>query len=129
MAQLQNLDDLTLRGSLVKLDRMDLPGIRTDVKGRFGGKLTLGGDYSGEDIVNMLLEVPSGLHFTEVLIQCTPDCLPSAGRLAEVCCGTLVKLWYMVAFSRESHPLSWSKEIPTLTPFSGRSPQEFWAVL
>ena len=98
MAQLPNLDDLTLMGSLVKVDRKELLGIGTIVKGRFGGKLKLCGEYAGGDVVNMLLEIPSGLHFTEVLIHCTPDYLPSAVALAEACCKTVVKLSYPVAF-------------------------------
>ena len=109
MAQLPNLDDLTLMGSLIKVDRRELPGLGTVVKGRFGGKLKLCGEYVGEDVVNMLLEIPSGLHFTEVLIQCTPDHLPSAVRLAEACCKTVVKLLYLVAFRCKFHPSSPTK--------------------
>ena len=129
MTQLPNLNDLTLMGSFVKVDRRELPGIGKVVKGRFGGKLKLCGEYAGEDAANMLLEIPSGLHFTEVLIHHTPDYLPSAVRLAEACCKTVVKLSYPVVFSGEPHFLSQSNEIPALTPFSGRCPQKLRAVL
>jgi len=104
MAQLPNLDNLTLMSSFVEVDRRELRGIGTVVKGRFGGKLKLCGEYVGKEVANMLLEIPSGLHFTEAIIHCTPECLPSAVRLAEACCKTLVKLSYPVAFSRESPP-------------------------
>ena len=129
MAQLPNLDDLTLMGTPVKVDRSELPGIGAVVKGRFGGKLKLCGEFVGEDVANMLLEIPSGLHFTEAIIHCTPECLPSAVRIAEACCNTLMKLSYPVAFPRGPHPLSQSDRILTLIPFSGRSLREFRAVV
>jgi len=106
MSQLPNLDDLTLMGSLVNVDRRELSGIGTCVKGRFGGKLKLCGEFVGEDVADMLLEVPSGLHFTEAIIHCTPECLPPAVRVAEACCKTLVKLSYPVVFTRKSHLFS-----------------------
>ena len=65
MAQLPNLDDLTLMSSFVKVDRRELQGIGSVVKGRFRGKLKLCGEFVGEDVANMLLEIPSGLRFTE----------------------------------------------------------------
>ena len=109
MAQLPNLDDLTLMGSLVGADRKELPGIGSVVKGRFGGKLKLCDEFASEDVVNMFLEIPSGLHFTEAVIHSTPECLPSAVRIAEACCETLMKLSYPVAFPRESLSLSPTK--------------------
>ena len=129
MAQLPNLDDLTLMGSFVKVDRRELPGIGKAVKGRFGGKLKLGGDFVCEDVVNMLFVIPTGLHFTEAIFHCTPECLPSAVGIAEACCKTLVKLSYSVALPRESPSFSQSNETSTLMMFSGRSLQEFWTVL
>ena len=102
MAPLSNLDDLTLMGSLVPVDRGELPGIGTVVRGRFGGKLKLRGDFIGEDVVNMLLEIPSGPRFTEVQTYSTRECVPSAIRLAEACCKTIVKL----TCECESHPFS-----------------------
>jgi len=45
MAQLPNLDNLSLSGSLVTVDRRALSGIGTVLKGRFGGKLIICGEY------------------------------------------------------------------------------------
>jgi len=120
IAQMPNLDDLTLMGSLIEVDRSELPGIGTVVRGRFGGKLKLCGEFVGEDVADMLLEIPSGLRFSEAVIDCTPERLPSAVRVVEGCCKTLVKLSHTVAFPRESHPFPQSNEISMLTPFSGR---------
>ena len=105
MAQLPNLDDLLLSGSLVALDRRELPGIGTIVKGKFGGRLNLSGECAGEDVINMLLEIPSGLGFTEMQVCCMRMGLPSTFRLAEACSKTLVKLSYMVTFRGRSHLL------------------------
>ena len=118
MAPLSNLDDLTLIGSLVPVDRGELPGIGTVVRGRFSGKLKLCGDFVGVDVVNMLLEIPSGPRFTEVLTHSTCECLPSAVRLAEACCETIVKLTHSPSCQCESQPFPQSNEISALTPFS-----------
>jgi len=105
IAQLPNLDDLFLSGSHVGADREELLGIGTVLKGRFGGKLTISDKYAGEDIINMLIEVPSGLRFTEVQVSCTRRSLPLAFRLAEACGKTLVKLSYTVTLVHcKSHP-------------------------
>ena len=74
IAQLPNLDNLELSGFLVAVSRRDLPGIGTVARGRFGGRLMLSGHYAHKDTINMLLEVPSGLRFTEVV-----DPLPTRG--------------------------------------------------
>ena len=106
MAHLPNLDNLFLSGSLVVTDEGASPGIETALRGRFGGKLRLiGGNVDG-DVVDMLLEVPTGLHFTEVRIYTTHECLFSTVRLAEACSETLVKLMYMIDFYRKYHPFS-----------------------
>ena len=102
MAQLPHLDNLILSGSPVTVDRRELPGIGTVVRGRFGGELTMDGESVGEDFVNMLLDIPSGLHFTEARIHCTHKSLPSAVRLAEACCKTLVKLTHSITFYGKS---------------------------
>jgi len=103
MAQLPNLDNLAVSGSLANVDRRKLLGIGTVLKGRFGGRLILRGTCDGGDIVNMLLEVPSGLHFTELEIYCSQDYLPSAVRLAEACCKTIVKLSHTVNLNCKSN--------------------------
>jgi len=104
MAQLPNLHDLSLSMFLVAADSRELPGIGTVLRGRFGGKLSLCGQYADKDTINMLLEVPSGLRFTEVRISCTCDCLLSTVRLVEACGDTLVKLSHMINVDGKSHP-------------------------
>ena len=108
MLQLPNLNDLALTpDSLAKPDERMLPGNRTALKGRFGGRLLLRGGCVGEDVVNMLLEIPSGLRFTELDIYCTQDPLPSSAvRLAEACRETLVKLSHMFDYPCMSRPFS-----------------------
>ena len=101
IAQLPNLDDLSLSGSLVEVDRDELLGIGKVMRGRFGGKLILSEEYAGEDAINMLLEIPSGLHFTEVQVPCTRRTLPLVFRLTEACGKTLVKLSHVVALHCE----------------------------
>ena len=94
--QLPNLDDLSLSGTLVPVDRTTLVGIGAVLRGRFGGRLQLLREYAKKDAADMLLEVPTGLHFTEVEIRGIHGCLLSTARLAEACCKTLVKLSYAV---------------------------------
>ena len=105
MAQLPNLKDLALLDSLVEADRAKLRGIGTVLTGRFCGRLKLSGGGAGEDVVNMLLEIPSGLHFSELVIRCTHSRLPPwAVRLAEACSKSLVKLSHTVDYNRKSYP-------------------------
>ena len=106
MAQLPNLNDLSLVGYIVAVDEEALPGIETTLRGRFGGKLRLTGEKVDERIVDMLLGVPTGLHFTEVQIHSTYECLLSTVRLVEACGETLVKLLYMVDIHSKRFPLS-----------------------
>jgi len=97
MVQLPNLDSLTLSGTLAATDRKELPGIGTAVRGRFGGKLILYSEDDCKDVVNMLLEIPSGLHFTEAWIYYQREHLLSTIRLVEAFGRTLVKLSQRVA--------------------------------
>lgn len=106
MVQLPNLDSLTFSGILAVMDRRELPGIGSAVGGRFGGKLMLYREEDGEDVVNMLLEIPSGLHFTEAWIYCQREHLHSTVRLIEALGQTLVKLSHKVASDGKSHPFS-----------------------
>jgi len=108
IAQLPNLDDLSLSESLISMDEDVFPGIGTTLGGRFGGKLALLPVHDTKDFMNMLLEIPTGLRFTEVEIRCTRGCFPLAVRLTEACSETLVNLSYMVTRYGESHPFSWS---------------------
>ncbi|KAF9781853.1 hypothetical protein BJ322DRAFT_249939 [Thelephora terrestris] len=96
MAQLPNLNDLTLSVSF--RTRNGLQGFGRNLKGKFGGRLQLHRLRMGPDadIANMLLEIPTGLHFTEIVIEGTSWCLLSTVKLAQVCSKTLVKLSYTV---------------------------------
>ena len=96
MARLPNLDNVLLSGCFVATDSRELLGIGTVLRGRFGGTLRLCGEYADEDVINMLLEIPSGLHFTEVQIHCMNERPPSTVRLIEACGETLVKLSHTV---------------------------------
>ena len=98
MVQLPNLSDLTLSGSLHGMDEDRLRGIGTVLRGEFGGQLRLPRLRRNADphVINMLLEIPTGVHFTEVYIACVYDCLPSTVELTEACGKNLVKLTYSV---------------------------------
>ena len=105
MAPSPNLDDLKLSGTYVSPDRRELSGIGKAPKGRFGGRLVLCGACVGEDTINMLLDIPSGLRFVELEICCTQNRLPSSAvRLAEACGKTLVKLSHTVGLKCKSYP-------------------------
>ena len=97
MARLPNLDNLSLSGSLVAVDMNPLIGTCPVLKGRFGGKLRLLRGHASAGIVDTLLEIPTGLHFTEVEIRSAHECLLSTVRLVEAYTKTLVKLSYTVS--------------------------------
>jgi len=42
-----------------------LPGLGTVLRGRFSGELRTKNGNTGEEFMDMLLEIPTGLHFTE----------------------------------------------------------------
>ena len=106
MMQLPDLDDMSLSGSLFQVARKASPGIGTVLRGRFGGQLILRDGCADKDVIDMLLEIPSGLHFAEVHVQCTHKGLPSAVRLAEACSKTLVKLSHTITFDCKFRPFS-----------------------
>ena len=107
MAQLPNLDNLAVSGCLAEVNRRRLPGIGTVLKGRLGGRLML--HEASEDVVNMLLEIPSGPRFTELEFDCTYTRLPSSAvQLAEACGKVLVKLSYTLGYHCKSYPFSYS---------------------
>jgi len=105
MAQLPNLEDLSLTGCTMSKERW-MRGIGAAPRGRFGGRLILRNQYVEEDAVNVLLEIPSGLRFTEVQIHCAAKFLPSAVRVVEEFGKTLVKLSYNPIVPCKSHPFS-----------------------
>lgn len=104
MEQLPNLNDLSLLGSLVRTEKDRLRGIGANLRGKFGGQLRLVKGHVNPNIVNMLLEVPTGLHFTEVYIHSQNEFLHPTLILAEACGESLVKLTYMVDDHSESPP-------------------------
>ena len=106
MAELPNLDSLWLSGALDE-DGRRFQRIGTILRGRFSGKLRLCYTAAGESVTNMLLEIPTGIHFTEFQIECPRSFIPSNIRFLEACSNTLVRLSYMVDFERKSHSLSW----------------------
>ena len=106
LAQLPNLNDLSLSGSIIMMSGDgSMRGIGTVLKGNFGGQLRLLGRHATKDVMNMLLEIPTGLHFTEVDILSTYECLVSTVRLTERCGKNLVKLTYSVDTFCESWSL------------------------
>ena len=107
LVQLPNLNDLSLSGPLIVVDRSTLPGMGTALGGRFGGQLRLFNGCAEKDVMNMLLEVPTGLHFTEMHIHGVHKSFLSTVRLAEACGKTLVKLSYAVSIHGKPHPFSW----------------------
>ena len=106
MQRLPNLNDLTLSGCLLKLEMDRLRGIGAVLRGRFDGQLRLFRlKRSAEaDVMNMLLEVPSGIHFTEVHIFSVYECLLPVVKLAEACGKNLIKLTYSVDLFGKFHP-------------------------
>jgi len=94
LAHLPNLNDLILSGGFVTRPKFEkrLPGLGKGLRGRFGGELRIKDGYTDWYIVNMLLEVPTGLHFTKLYVDASRMCLLQTVRLAEACCKTLVNL-------------------------------------
>jgi hypothetical protein len=97
VSQLPNLDNLSLWGTLLCAERRAAPGVGTCLRGSFRGQLRLvkGCAYTG--VADMLLQAPTGLHFTEVEVRCRYESLLSTVRLAEACGKNLVKLAYLVS--------------------------------
>ena len=105
MVQLPNLNDLSFVGHVATMDKSTILGIGTALRGRFGGKLRLHRGISYEDTVEMLLEIPTGLRFTELEICGMYESL-FAMKLAKACGKTLVKLTYTADLHCKFHPFS-----------------------
>jgi len=103
LAWLPNLNDLSLSGYF-PVGRVPL-GIGPILRGRFGGGLRLLRGPANEHTANMLLEIPTGLHFTEVEIRCKHKLLPSTARLVDACSKTLVKLLYGITIYGKIHSI------------------------
>lgn len=97
VSQLPNLDNLSLWGTLLGADRRASPGVGASLRGRFRGQLRLLKGCAYTNVTDMLLQVPTGLHFTEVEVRCRYESLLSTVRLAEACGKNLVKLAYLVS--------------------------------
>jgi len=109
MVRLPNLDDLSLSGASMVFDEVP-PRTEADPRWRFGGKLQLHGMLADTHVINMLLENPTGLHFTEVEICCLHNSLDSTVRLVETCSKTLVKLSYKISvYLGKAHPFPYSR--------------------
>ena len=104
MVQLPNLNDLSLSGFPVMVAGCALQGIGAVLRGRFGGQLRLFRGHVSVGIADVLLGIPTGLHFTEIQIYSTHECLLSVVRLVEACSKTLVKLSYTISLHCKSHP-------------------------
>ena len=110
MEKLPNLDDLRLSGFLTK-GEVELSGLGATLRGRFRGKLKLIHEWADQSVMDMLLEAPGGIHFTELHIHPEFGCFPSTVRLAEACSENLVRLRYTVAQHSKFfvHQVRWAK--------------------
>ena len=107
MAQLPNLNDLTLSGTVLAHESRGLSlELGAGLRGRFGGELEVrDGHTVSKELVDMLLEVPTGLHFTKIYIHAELSDLPQVVRLAEACCKTLVDFSCLCStYLGKSHP-------------------------
>ena len=108
MAQLPNLDNLSLSGSLIADDGGIFMETGTILRGRFRGRLLLRWGYADGSLMDMLLGIPTQLHFTEVDIHGAHNCLLSTMRLVDACCKTLVKLSLIISHHSKSYLFSLS---------------------
>ena len=107
ITQLPNLNDLYLSGALTVTVRNKVQGIGKTLTAKFGGRSRLcpvdNLVCSDMDIVNMLLEIPTGLHFTYVRSWA---CFSSIVRIVGACSKTLVTLVYVIHNEGKSSALS-----------------------
>ena len=73
--QLPNLDDPSLARHIIAVDKRSFLGIGTTLRGRFGENLPLHLCSTCGDTVDVLLEILTGLHFTEMAIGGRYKCL------------------------------------------------------
>ena len=108
MAGLPNLNGLILLGPFIARSKSKklLSGSWAVLRGRFGGGLQIRNGYTNKYVVDMLLETPTGLHFTELQVYAGHACLFQTVRLAETCCKTLVSLFFSCIYSGKLSPLS-----------------------
>ena len=106
VAQLPNLDDLSLQGRFIQADRSALLGIGTVPRGRFGGKLVLRNVYGAGRGHIEFLEILTGSPFSRVEIDYAREYIPAVIRLVEACSQTIVKLSLNVRYSGKYHSSS-----------------------
>jgi len=93
MKQLPNLDNLSLMST--EWGGPIPPGTGNLIQGGLSGKLRLRRQFAHRDLLNTLMEVPTGPQFTEVEIRdARMDCFPATLKLVGVCQGTLTKLHF-----------------------------------
>jgi len=93
MQQLPNLDNLSLMST--KPGGPIPPGTGKLIQCRLSGKLRLRRQLAHRDLLNMLMEVPTGLQFAEVEIRDVwMGCFPATLKLVRACQDTLTKLHF-----------------------------------
>jgi hypothetical protein len=91
--QLPNLENLSLMSA--EWDGAIPAGTGKLIQSRLNGKLRLRRKFAHSDILNMLMEVPTGPQFAEVEIRdASMNCFPAALRLVRACQDTLTKLHF-----------------------------------
>jgi len=113
MQQLPNLDNLSLMS--MEWGGPIPPGTGKLIQGRLSGKLRLRRRFAHRDLLNALMEVPTGPQFTEVEIRdARMDCFPATLKLVRACQGTLTKLHFSALILGNSSPSHTRNTIPEL---------------
>ena len=103
MQQLPKLDSLSLMS--MKRGGPIPPGTGKLIKCRLGGKLRLRRQSAHRDLLNMLMEVPTGPQFAEVEIRdASMDCFPATLKLVRACQDSLKKLHFSTVVLGISSP-------------------------
>jgi len=103
MQQLPNLENLSLMS--MEWGGPIPPGTGKLIQGRLSGKLRLRRRFAHHDLLNMLMEVPTGPQFTEVEIRdARMDCFPATLKLVRACQCTLTKLHFSALILGNSSP-------------------------
>lgn len=91
--QLPNLDNLSLMSA--EWGGAIQQGTGTLIQSRLSGKLRLRRKSAHSDLLNMLMEVPTGPQFAEVEIRdASMSCFPASIKLVRTCQDTLTKLHF-----------------------------------
>ena len=101
MQQLPNLDNLSLLSQ--EWGGPIPPGTGKLIQCRLNGKLRLRRQLAHHDLLNTLMEIPTGLQFTEVEIRdARMNCLPATLKLLGTCHDTLTKLHFSTLVQGDS---------------------------